>query len=351
MSTPLPRRARQSGLTLLELMIASALGLVLLAALAQLFLDNQRQRRQNQALAGLQDQGRYALSVLTRDLAMAGYWGGVYQGGLIEVAASAASLPLTADCGPAGEAGWAFATGRRVEVFDDASGGSAAARFRCLADTLPGTDAVVIRRVSGQPFARFSTCATASLPPFDTLLKTNGVIGTLLRVPATGELAVCAGDAPLAPPVAFHRYGLRIYHVRDWGRNPGDGLPTLCRYQLGRNAAAGFIEECIAEGVEDLQIVWGIDLDDDPLRTPDRYTSAPSPDELARAVTAEVHLRVRATEPDFSYSDVKTYEYGDRTGPRAFVPRNAEPGPDGIAPRHYYRRVFSTTVHLRNPLP
>ena len=113
-----PDRTRQRGLTLIELMIAGTLGLVLLLALVQLFVDNNRHRRQNQQLAGLQDQGRYALASLTRDLQMAGYWGGMFQAQTVDVRASAlAGLSTTADCGPAdAEAGWAFDAGARVAV-------------------------------------------------------------------------------------------------------------------------------------------------------------------------------------------------------------------------------------------
>lgn len=345
-------RHRQRGLTLIELMIAGTLGLVLVIALAQLFIDNNRNRRQNQQLAGLQDQGRYALSVLSRDLAMAGYWGNVYQGQMLTIANSASdSLDDANDCGPADASGWAFAAGRRVEFLDDASGVAASTRFRCLSDTRPDTDVVAIRRVSGQAAAQFETCANANLTPFEVYLKTNGVIGSLLRVGGTGMLDTCVLDAPLQPPMQFYRYLLRIYHIRDWARSPDDGIPTLCRMSLSRTVSGGFVEDCMAEGIEDLQVVWGLDLDNDLLRTPDRYTTQPSEADLDRAVTAQIFLRARATEADFSHSDVKTYAYADRVGGRVYIPRNADAEANGVSPRHYYRRVFSTTVQLRNPLP
>jgi type IV pilus assembly protein PilW len=344
---------RQRGFTLIELMIAGTLGLVLLLVLVQLFVDNNRHRRQNQQLAGLQDQGRYALAALTRDLQMAGYWGGMFQAQTIDVRASAlAGLSGAADCGPAdAEAGWAFDGANRVAFFNDASGAAANSRFRCLTDVRADTDAVLIRRVSGQASVTPDACDEVALMPQDYILKTNGVVGSLMRVPATGEIDACSEGEPIAAPLQMHRYLPRLYYIRDWAVTAGDGIPTLCRKTLRRGPAPGWEDECIAEGVEDLQVVWGIDDDDDFMKTPNRYTSQPSDADLQRAVTAQISLRVRASEPDRSYSDLKTYTYPGREGDRAWTPRQEDDEANGVPPRQYYRKRFATTVQLKNPLP
>lgn len=346
-------RRHQQGLTLIELMIAGTLGLLLLLALVQLFVDNNRHRRQNQQLASLQDQGRYALAALTRDLQMAGYWGGMFQAQTIDVRDSAlAGLDGSADCGPAdAEPGWAFDPGARAEFFDDAGGTAVTTRFSCLTDARADTDAVMIRRVSGQASVTPDSCGDIALLAQDYVLKTNGVVGSLFRVPASGSMDACTEGEPLSTPLQMYRYLPRLYYIRDWAISAGDGIPTLCRKTLRRGASPGWEDECIAEGVEDLQIVWGIDDDGDLMNTPDRYTSQPTQADMLRAVTAQISLRVRATEPDFSYSDVKTYTYPGREGDRAWTPRQADAEDDGVAPRHYYRKRFATTVQLKNPLP
>ena len=345
------RHLRQQGFTLIELMIAGTLGLILVLALAQLFLDNKRNREQNRQLAELQDQGRYALTELGRDLSMAGFWGGIYQGRQITLASSAENaLSGANDCGPGDAAGWAFRTTERVDFWDDASEAAVTTRFGCLDNLRSGTDVVAIRRVAGEVALQATTCTNAVLEPFHVYLKTNGVLGTLLRL-SDPALDVCTGDAPLQAPVQFFTYLPRVYYIRDFAQVAGDGIPTLCRKTLSQADPAAMVDECVAEGVEDLQIVWGIDRDNDLTQSPDRYTSQPDAAELARAVTAQVFLRVRARDPAPGYSDVKTYAYGDRTGDRAYVPRNAQAEADGTSPRRYYRRVFTTTIQLRNPLP
>ena len=58
-------------------MISLTLGLILVAAVAPLFVYTNRNNRQNALIAGMQDQARFALSQLSRDITMAGYWGGM----------------------------------------------------------------------------------------------------------------------------------------------------------------------------------------------------------------------------------------------------------------------------------
>ena len=62
----------QRGLTLVELMISLTLGLILVTAIATLFVYSNRNNRQSELLNGMQDQARFALSQLSRDITMVG---------------------------------------------------------------------------------------------------------------------------------------------------------------------------------------------------------------------------------------------------------------------------------------
>ncbi|MGI0117280.1 PilW family protein [Zooshikella sp. RANM57] len=64
---------KQSGLSLIELMIALVLGLLLLAGVLQVFLGSSQTYRLTGDLARAQENGRFALDMLTRDIRMAGY--------------------------------------------------------------------------------------------------------------------------------------------------------------------------------------------------------------------------------------------------------------------------------------
>lgn len=65
----------QRGLTLIELLIALALGLLLVAALGYLYAGQRQSWRTLEAVARLQENGRYALELLGQDLRMVGYGG------------------------------------------------------------------------------------------------------------------------------------------------------------------------------------------------------------------------------------------------------------------------------------
>jgi len=66
---------RQAGLTLTELLVAMTLGLFLVSGVLSVFLGGLQTFRNNDALARIQESGRFAMEVLRRDLRMAGYYG------------------------------------------------------------------------------------------------------------------------------------------------------------------------------------------------------------------------------------------------------------------------------------
>ncbi|MFN3594673.1 MAG: PilW family protein [Thiobacillaceae bacterium] len=74
-SRPSPSVRRQAGLSLIELMIAIAIGLMLVAAMGYLYVGQRQTWRALEAVARLQENGRFALELLGRDLRMAGYGG------------------------------------------------------------------------------------------------------------------------------------------------------------------------------------------------------------------------------------------------------------------------------------
>jgi type IV pilus assembly protein PilW len=65
---------RQTGLTLLELMIALSLGLLLVAGIGTIYVGSNRTYRVQEQNARIQESGRYALEVIGRSVRQAGYW-------------------------------------------------------------------------------------------------------------------------------------------------------------------------------------------------------------------------------------------------------------------------------------
>lgn len=66
---------RQAGLSLIEILVAMALGLVVLAGATNLFLGSSRTFEVNESLSRMQEDARFALNRVERDVRMAGFRG------------------------------------------------------------------------------------------------------------------------------------------------------------------------------------------------------------------------------------------------------------------------------------
>jgi len=64
---------KQQGLSLIELMISLVVGLILIAAVFNMYAGNVRAARFTEGLQAIQDNGRYGISVVRRGLHLAGY--------------------------------------------------------------------------------------------------------------------------------------------------------------------------------------------------------------------------------------------------------------------------------------
>lgn len=345
MKTIIHKLQTQQGLSLVELMIAMALGLLLTLGLTTLFVQNRNNFRQNEDFAGMQDSARFAMDVLTRDLLMAGYWGGIPDGSDIVIDTTATtgtgSLTVGNDCGPNQLSTWAFDTATPIEFLNQDETGTITDTYGCIAQTdlAANTDVLAIRRVSGRATADVAGGATtATVYEHSFYLKANNITGTVLKTGA-GSTHTLTAAVP-ATPNKFWRYTARIYFIQPYANTAGDGIPTLCRYELDHVSSPTMVKTCLAKGVENLQIEWGIDVGGGGSQI--RHTSAPGPGavgsgkigDIADVTTAKVSLLVRGTSIDVSQNDPKIFTIGDVT--------------IAAANDNYRRRVYESTVHVRN---
>lgn len=69
-----PRYRHQTGMTLIEIMIALLIGAFLLGGVLQVFLGSKQTYRMQENLSRLQENGRFAMEFLSKDIRMVGYW-------------------------------------------------------------------------------------------------------------------------------------------------------------------------------------------------------------------------------------------------------------------------------------
>ncbi|NND66496.1 MAG: prepilin-type N-terminal cleavage/methylation domain-containing protein [Halioglobus sp.] len=313
---------RPQGLTLIELLVALALAAALSAAMVATYANSRRNHFYEQQVARLQENGRHALRLLTRDLALAGFHAGTIGAPLPP------AQPVAVDCA---DAPWALASDLPLEPVDDWAGRGdpitvTGRSLRCLptADLAPGSDLLALRRTAAAP-AQFLGTPAPSLTPSAVLrwyLRVEDGIPVRWEQLEARDIVAgrhSAAGVSLWPAVA------RIYSVQ---RGTG-GVPQLCAETLAGNR---MVSRCLVEGVEHLQIEYGVDTNGDG--TAEQYLAAPAVGELPGVVAARVHLLLRSIRPVSGYSDRHPHTLGATRIPA---------GNDG-----YLRRVFSQTVVLGN---
>jgi len=270
---------------------------------------------------------------------MAGFWGRFGSSALVVNRAGPGQplpAPFTAmqgtridGCGGAGSR-WAIDLDTPLDGTDDAYGLACAA----VGEARPGADTLVVRRAAEAP--------SASLVADRIHLQASRVGGALF-VPSPGctdPLNVACLPAGFAPQDSQARALVaRAYYVASNSTQQA-GVPALRRKSFGNvnaaSAAAAFSDEEVAAGIEDLQVVFGLDHDGDG--SVDGHADPGAIPAGATVVTATIWLLVRAEDREPGYADLTAYRYGDMAGPR--VPGDA------------YRRVLVTrTVELRNAPP
>ena len=317
-------RHGQSGFSVIELMIAMLLSMVLAGAIISVFVNNNQSFKQDENVGRMQDDTRHALREIAFDLSMAGHYADLHVPSTVSYDGG---LTIGQDCGPVGEANWMYrateaVTGNSLSIMaiDNATNAAVAAAHSCFVngELLDGTDVVAIKRVAGAEATALSVNAA--------YLRTNGTVGVLFS-----GLAPTAPPVVVAPPRADWEFRPSIYYIRQFANTPGDNIPTLCRKAL-RGPGPGMTTECLATGIENLQIEYGIDTTGNG--QPNVYLSNPSLDQMQSVVAARIFLIGRTTEIDTRYTNTKTYAISNAP---AFVPND-----------NFHRRVFSTSVAIQN---
>ena len=310
----------QAGFSLIELMIAILLGFVLSFAAANLFLQAKVSYLEDEEYARLQENGRYALRLVGRELSMAGFLGGVFRGENISTALSGSTCY-----------NYLMDTDVPFEHHNDVTANGVGVPNEpvmpstCLTSTAgdhqAGTDMLVARRTADLPHVVEGTVqAGMTIEDADLYLRKEEYNESLTLVNGTqtnhGGLNV-----------DVWQYHPQMLFVRDWSRANTDGIPALCRKRL-----PAMNTECLVEGVENLQVEFGVD-DDGDLQV-DRFVDSPSSTNMDSVLAARIYLLMRSVNEVAGYTNDRAYTLGST----AVAAAN-----DG-----FYRRVFQTTVLLRN---
>ncbi|HYN53937.1 MAG TPA: PilW family protein [Methylotenera sp.] len=335
--------SNQQGFSLVELMISIAIGLLLLAALSTLFVNQSRTRAELDKENRMIDNGRYSLDILSENLRLAGFYG--------EYDLSSSSLPATWPNNPCSTTASAIGDSLLLHVqgYNAASATSAVASPpTCVPSTIKnGSDILVMRRAQTTAIAAAAAVANTTYLQVSLCTPTTGSESPfiLATAPATYNLSKKTCTAVNSGPSAdLRRFLVQIYYV-DSNNVAGDGVPTLKMAELG--PANTFTSTPLVEGIEYMQIDYGIDgvdtnadgiLDANIDGVADGVyvsCSACTADQWSHVVSVKINILARNLETSTGYTDPSTYTLGT-------VP--------SITPNDAYRRhAYTQVVRLTNP--
>lgn len=350
------------GFTLIELMVALAISMILMAALASIFAQSVQTREKIDRDGQKIETARYSLDTLSEDIRLAGYYGSYSPPNTgsapadwtyVDPCDATVSNPLP---------GW-NPTASPVQVpfpifvyEAHDTGNLPSALTDCLDNYRTGTDVLLIRRantnsievgsadyVASMPYLQVSSCGK---DPIDT--QPFHAMATATSSDFTMHIRGCSVTTP-GPLARVNRLLTRIYFIADCDdcTGAGDGIPTLKMREWGEDNP-----RTVAPGVENMHIELGIDTNDDGatdayiLSNANPYTGAigdsvagmrqdaDGEDRWEDVVAIKMFLVTRDLQPTRSYTDIKSFVMGSTTL--------------AAAEDAYRRRLTSSTIKIVN---
>ncbi len=391
-------RHRTDGFSLVELLIALVISSILLIGIMQIFVSSRESYKLDEGLSRMQESGRFAASFLEREIRMAGNVGCrgrikadnvanyLAGGGGIFIADNDPASPNLAVAGfeAVGTApGSSYTIASSTPVNSGTATNWGPSLDMALAPNggaAPGSDIIVVRYMGSDAvpllaadattisisatasniFAEgqvlvMGDCRNVAIFQIDTL-ATAGAVTTITHG-NTGGIApgnVCAtwgvGAAPCAknPPYGadtiIGSMRTSVFYVA----RGADGTPSLWRTSM---INGGNVAEELISGIENMQVVYGLDTDNDrlpnlPPYNADRFVPANQiPLDAATGfpnwrsiVSVQIGLLARTYNTDGSATDAL-----NDTTIYNVAGTNITPNPD-----RQRRRVFNVSIKLRN---
>lgn len=336
-----------SGFTIVEIMIALALGVLLSSALVQIFTSTHSLAAMETSLSRVQETGRFAMEAIAKDIRMAGYQGCADPNDL-ELFVMAKSFQSS------------LFSAEPIMGYEVGSGGTVSPALDAASDLAkvknemrPGSDVIVLGfanetgvslaeatsesaniKVDETPqgldqgdFVMLSDCKSAHL--FQITNKVNNKNITHAKE-GNDPHKISPKYQKGAKLLTFER---RAYYVKDTGRKSSSGAQV---FSLFVHDQKGQFEE-ILEGVESLQVLYGQQISKDKLR----YLKAHEVTNWNQVVSVRLGMLVQSFEQVADQNDTNTYHL-----PGASISHNSTPL--AHAGDRSLRKTFTTTIKLRN---
>lgn len=384
--------SRLKGVSLIELMIALAIGTLLLLGLVQVFAASRSAYQLSEGLSRVQENGRFAIDYLQRDIRMAGHMGCVndqarFQSTPVGLKSlfvapvdnfAAGDFRLRFDVAVQAYNANGTAPGNTVNLAAPVAGWTPALPGLIAGlGALPGSDVIVLRYFSpeGVPVTNVVPGATGTIS-FDFLradvLRRGGVANpglfgvsdcinaTVFQANAATDLAagtISVGPGGLnASDFAGERYvpgQATVYRAESavlYIANNVAGNPALFRTRFTTVPGGAWTTQTeeLVEGIENMQLLYGQDRQLNPALSPSGFidtfdtanglTPVGTPEETWRRVGV-IKLGLLARSPDRAAAGASL------VAPRALGVNFTVPPNDGR-----FRAVYESSIAMRNRL-
>jgi type IV pilus assembly protein PilW len=321
-------------MTLIELMVALAIGSFLMIGAVTVFIQSQATFRITESVSRLQENARFVLDRMEPDIRMANYWGLTTRANKIDGRATPTdpiAFPAIAnDCG----INWSVNLAQAVTGNNNAFPPVTCNSPESIAAQL-NADTLVVRRVAEDP---------VPVAP--------GPQAGMLYVQSARFQNSRLFAGPAVPPgypagtSQTHQLIVNGYYVSSIS-SLGNGIPSLRVKTLTTVLGVPVVQDQeVLPGVEDMQVQFGIDTDvpGAPNRgSIDRYVNPGDPllntvvNPNTEVLSVRLWLRVRAERRENGFFDTVNYVYADQNIP---------------AINDSFRRiVVAKTIYLRNARP
>lgn len=339
------RYKQNKGMSLIELLIAMLIGMMLMLGAVTLFSNNKRVYREQNSMGRLQENARFAMEILIKDIRMAGYAG------------CADNISnVNNNLNNSGNDDNLYSFQNAIEGSESAANWQPSNSNDQVANIASGTDALTIRYLKPSGITMVSPYMTVSsatvhvntgngLAKDDIVAVTDcsnaDIFGITNTNPDTSGSVVhntgtgTPGNAikPLSKTYGddaqFLKLVSRRYYIADLD---GDGVSGLYRQENAETTGTELIE-----GVERMEILYGVDNGTDTIA--DSYVNAAG---VAGAggwdnvVSVQIALLFQTIQQDYN-SELNTNTYTLLNSP-AYDPVDD----------HRRRRVVTNTVQIRN---
>ena len=284
-------RLRPSGFSLIELIVSLGLGLFLIAIMINSTSAVLRSGRTVEQTGEVAETSRYLSNLLNTELRLAGFFG------QIEYRTDSSALLPDICAGPL-----AAGPNNAIAFPVQGLGNISAGQRLCGGDQLlEGSDVLLIRRAgtSTETLGGKLTAAQHYIQatPSEFIVAAGANQSSLNLYQANGVTA--------APVRAWHQ---TIYYVS------ADNTFKRRRFYRGKLSPS----EPLAEGIDDFQLVYGIDRSGNGIANAQNQQPAfvdmpGSPQDWANTVAVEFYLLISSTEISSAIRETQNYSYADKT--------------------------------------